>query len=259
MKSLLRIFPPLIALVLALLVWHFAVVWLDIPKVLLPSPTQVAVAAWENRWSLLSALGLTAAAALCGFLLSLVAGVLVSMLFSQSRFVRSGLFPYAIFLQTVPIVAIAPLIVIWVGEGFLAVVIIAFIISLFPVITNGTAGMLNVPRERAELFALNHASRWQSLFKLQLPGAMPELVTGARISSGLSVLGAIVGEYFAGAGAEQRGLGYLIFAAKDQFKLDTLFAAVFLCTVLGVVMFTVVGAVGQYGMLGWRDLRSESR
>ena len=195
MKSLLRIFPPLIALVLALLVWHFAVVWLDIPKVLLPSPTQVAVAAWENRWSLLSALGLTAAAALCGFLLSLVAGVLVSMLFSQSRFVRSGLFPYAIFLQTVPIVAIAPLIVIWVGEGFLAVVIIAFIISLFPVITNGTAGMLNVPRERAELFALNHATRWQSLFKLQLPGAMPDLVTGARISSGLSVLGAIVGEY----------------------------------------------------------------
>ena len=259
MKSLLRIFPPLIALVLALLVWHFAVVWLDIPKVLLPSPTQVAVAAWENRWSLLSALGLTAAAALCGFLLSLVAGVLVSMLFSQSRFVRSGLFPYAIFLQTVPIVAIAPLIVIWVGEGFLAVVIIAFIISLFPVITNGTAGMLNVPRERAELFALNHATRWQSLFKLQLPGAMPDLVTGARISSGLSVLGAIVGEYFAGAGAEQRGLGYLIFAAKDQFKLDTLFAAVFLCTLLGVVMFTVVGAVGQYGMLGWRDLRSESR
>ena len=259
MRLLSRIAPPVIALMLGLLVWHFAIQWFDIPKVLLPSPAQVAGAAWQNRWSLLGALWLTAAASLCGFLLSLFAGVLISMLFSQSRFVRSGLFPYAIFLQTVPIVAIAPLIVIWVGEGFLAVVIIAFIISLFPVITNGTAGMLNVSRERAELFALNNATRWQTLFKLRLPGAMPDLVTGARISSGLSVLGAIVGEYFAGAGAEQRGLGYLIFAAKDQFQLDTLFAAVFLCTVLGVVIFTVVGAIGQYGLLSWRDLRSEPR
>ena len=259
MKLLSRVVPPLIALVSGVIIWHVAVQWFDIPKVLLPSPTQVAGAAWQNRWSLLNALGLTAAASLCGFVLSLFVGILVSMLFSQSRLVRSGLFPYAIFLQTVPIVAIAPLIVIWVGEGFLAVVTIAFIISLFPIITNGTAGMLNVPRERAELFALNGATRWQSIFKLQLPGAMPDLVTGARISSGLSVLGAIVGEYFAGAGAEQRGLGYLIFAAKDQFQLDTLFAAVFLCTLLGVTIFTIVGAIGQYGLLSWRDLRSEPR
>ena len=251
--------PPIVALMVGILIWHGAIRWFDIPKVLLPAPAQVGEAAWEQRGSLLAALGLTAAAAICGFLASLVVGVVIAMVFSQSKYLRGGLFPYAIFLQTVPIVAIAPLIVIWFGEGFLAVVIIAFIISLFPIITNGTAGMLDVPRERYELFVLNQATRWQTLFKLQLPGALPNLVTGARISSGLSVLGAIVGEYFAGAGADQRGLGYLIFAAKDQFELDTLFAAVFLCTVLGVAMFSAVGLIGQYGLLPWRDLRTQPR
>ena len=139
------------------------------------------------------------------------------------------------------------------GEGFPAVVTIAFIIGLFPMITNGTAGMLSSDVARHELFRLNKATRWQTISKLQLPGAMPDLVTGARISSGLCVLGAIVGEYFAGAGADQAGLGYLIFAAKDQFVLDKLFAAVFACTLLGVMIFVVTGWFGDRVLLHWQE------
>jgi len=251
--SLARWLPPLIALAVGLLLWQGAVVFFKIPRILLPPPTAVLTAAWERSGQLAMATWVTATASVTGFALSLVTGTLIAMLFSQSRWIRSSLFPYAIFLQTVPIVAIAPLVVIWLGEGFAAVVVIAWIVSLFPMITNGTAGMLRVPTSQRELFQLCKATRWQTLRQLQLPAALPNLVTGARIASGLSVLGAIVGEYFAGAGAKRAGLGYLIFAAKDQFALDTLFAAVLLCTLLGVAMFTLVGWVGQRGLLGWME------
>ncbi len=249
-----RALPPLLALVVALSVWQIAIWAFDIPRVLLPSPIDVAVAAARDRMRLALATLRTAAAAISGFGFSLLVGTLISLVFSQSRALRASLFPYAIFLQTVPIIAIAPLIVIWIGEGAAAVVTVSFLISLFPIITNGTTGMLSASVQQHELFRLNQATRWQILRKLQLPSSLPYLVTGARISSGLAVLGAIVGEYFAGAGSQSPGLGYLIFAAKDQFALDTLFAAVFLCTSLGIVIFSLVGYVGQRWLLYWQDV-----
>ncbi len=251
--------PPLAALVIGLFIWEAAVIGLEIPRVLLPAPSDVALSALKNRHQLLTALGITAAEAICGFALSLILGISLSIVFAQSTMIRRSLFPYAIFLQTVPIVAVAPLVVIWCGEGFVAVVVIALIVSLFPVITNGTAGMLDIPRERSELFELYRASAIQRMFLLRLPGAVPSIVTGARISSGLAALGAIVGEYFAGAGSDLAGLGYLIFAAKDQFDLDTLFAAVLLCTALGVALFAIVGVIGERVFLRWRDRRSGPR
>ncbi len=254
-----RVLPPLLALLLAISLWQIAIWIFDIPRVLLPAPSDVAAAATRDGTRLGLATLRTAAAALAGFLLSLLVGTLVSLLFSQSRLLRAGLFPYAIFLQTVPIIAIAPLIVIWIGEGAAAVVTVAFIISLFPIITNGTTGMLSASRQQHELFRLNEATRWQTLLKLQLPASLPYLVTGARISGGLAVLGAIVGEYFAGAGSQSPGLGYLIFAAKDQFALDTLFAAVFLCTCLGILIFALVGYVGQRWLLYWQDVSEQVR
>ncbi len=242
---------PVVALGIGLTLWQVAVVFFDIPKILLPPPTDVLNTIWTERSALAGATFITAAAATSGLGLSLISGTLIAMLFSQSCWLRNGLFPYAIFLQTVPIVAIAPLIVIWMGEGFLSVVIISWIVSVFPMITNGTAGMLRIPVAQRELFQLCRATRWQTLRQLQLPAATPSLVTGSRIASGLAVLGAIVGEYFAGAGASHPGLGYLIFAAKDRFALDLLFASVLLCTTLGVIMFSVVGSIGQWGLLQW--------
>ena len=242
---------PLMTCGVALLAWHLSIEVFALPRVLLPSPVDVVTATVEEAPLLLAALGRTTLAALAGFGLSLIFGTAAAMIFAQSAWVRASLFPYAIFLQTVPIIAIAPLIVIWVGEGMSAVVLVSLMVSFFPIVTNGTVGLLSPSQDQRELFQLYAATRWQTLWKLRLPTALPYLVAGARISSGLSVLGAIVGEYFAGAGSQSPGLGYLVFAAKDQFALDRLFAAVFLSTLLGVLLFRIVGYCGDRWLLYW--------
>lgn len=250
-----RIAYPLIALAAALTIWQGFIIWWKPPAVLLPGPLQVLDAAITEAPELAAATFVTLIAAMGGFTLSLIVGSCVAMLFSQSAICRASLYPYAIFLQTVPIVAVAPIIVIWFGEGTAAVIVIAFIVSLFPIITNGTTGMIAIPSELQDLFALNGATHWQTLSKLQFPHALPHLVTGAKISAGLSVLGAIVGEYFAGAGATRPGLGYLVFSANRQFKMDFLFASVITCTLLGVVLFALVSWVGERRLLYWLDER----
>ena len=243
--------PPLMFLLLVLCAWQGAVALFDIKPFLLPGPLLVARAAVENLPRLLSAALLTAIGAVLGFALSLAFGFLVSLLFSQSRLIERSLYPYAIFLQTVPIVAIAPLIVLWIGYGLPGVVAVAFIISLFPVIANTTAGLTRVDPNLLDLFVLNNASRWQILFKLRVPGAVPQMLTGARISSGLSVIGAIVGEFFAGYGTRDFGLGYLIILTNGQARTDYLFACILFCTILGLSIFAAVGALSGFLLRRW--------
>lgn len=185
-------------------------------------------------------------------------GIVIAMLFSQSSLIRRSFFPYAIFLQTVPIVAIAPVIVVWLGEGLPAVVLIATIISLFPVITNGTEGMTSIPQDQQDLFSLYGATRWQTLTKLQFPHAMPYFVTGAKVAAGNSVLGAIVGEMFAGISGQSQGLGYVIFAATDRYNMAFVFAAIATTTLLGIAMFSLISFVGERYLLYWRDRRIHS-
>ena len=246
-----RALPPLLFFALVLGTWHFAVVLFDIKPFLLPGPLLVAAAVAENGSRLISATLLTAMGALLGFALSFAFGFLVSLLFSQSRIIERSLYPYAIFLQTVPIVAVAPLIVLWIGYGLQGVVAVSFIISLFPVIANTTTGLTRVDPNLLDLFALNNASRWQILFKLRVPGAVPHMLTGARISSGLSVIGAIVGEFFAGYGTEDFGLGYLIILTNGQAKTDYLFACILFCTLLGLAIFSAVGALSNFVLKRW--------
>lgn len=244
--------PPLLSPLLVVVLWQAVIQWQKLPPVLLPGPLKVLSAAWEGRDKLAAATLVTVSEALAAFGLSIVVGTAIAMLFSQSSLIRRSFYPYAIFLQTVPIVAVAPLIVIWIGEGFLAVVTIAFIISLFPIITNVTDGLLSVPSGLHELFRLNGASRLQTLGLLQFPAALPHLVTGAKIASGSAVLGAIVGDYFVGTG-DRQGLGYLIFARLGQFRLDFLFAAIIVCTLLGVAVFFAIDLVARRLILYWVD------
>jgi NitT/TauT family transport system permease protein len=182
----------------------------------------------------------TLIAAASGFGISLVLGSIIAMLFAQSTWIRRAGFPYAILLQTVPIVAIAPPVIAICGPDLSSVIIIAVIISLFPIITNATAGLLAVDPKLEELFRVLRASRWQRLVKLQIPTAVPYLLTGAKISSGLAMVGAIVGEFFAGYGNDAYGLGYLIQANSDSLRTDKLFAAVLASTALGIGIFAVV-------------------
>ncbi len=243
--------PPLTFFVLVLVVWHSTVRLFDIQPFLLPGPMRVVEAALANLPRLLHAAGLTAVGALGGFLLAFVVGFSMAVLFSQSRIIERSLYPYAIFLQTVPIVAIAPLIILWIGYGLYGVVAVSFFISLFPIIVNATAGLTSIPTELLELFTLNGASRWQTLIKLRIPNSVPSLLTGAKISCGLSVIGAIVGEFFAGYGTDDFGLGYLIIHSTTQMKTAYLFAMILFSTGLGLAFFGVISAVNSIILSHW--------
>jgi NitT/TauT family transport system permease protein len=245
------VLPPLGFFALVILSWHLAVVLFDIKPFLLPGPLKVAQAVQRHFAVLSWAALLTALGALSGFVLSFAVGFCVSLLFSQSRIVARSLFPYAIFLQTVPIVAVAPLIVLWIGHGFYGVVAVSFIISLFPVIANTTAGLTSVSPNHLDLFAMYNASRWQVLYRLRVPNAVPHMLTGARISSGLSVIGAIVGEFFAGYGTQDYGLGYLIILTSGQSKTDYLFACILFCTLLGLAIFSCINLLSRLLLKRW--------
>ena len=200
-----------------------------------------------------SATGVTALAATCGFVASLITGTCIACLFSQSRAIRVSCYPYAIFLQTVPIVAIAPLIITWFGSGLKSVTIVAFIISLFPIITNATTGMLSVDHDLLDLFRLHRATRLQTWIKLRFPNAVPHILTGARTSSGLAVIGAIVGEFFAGHGTDHYGLGYLILQTSSQLKTAALFTCVIASTLLGVSIFGTMNLLDTAIKRRWFD------
>ena len=243
--------PPLLMLVTVLVVWDRIVVSLDVKPYLVPRPGKVLEAAIDHARELRTATMLTAAGAISGFALSLIVGTLVALVFAQSKIIQRSLYPYAIFLQTVPIVAIAPIIIIWFGTGFQSVVVVAFIISLFPIITNTTTGLTSIDASQLELFEMYNASRWQVLLKLRLPNAVPYLVTGAKISSGLSVIGAIVGEISAGYGTNSFGLGYLISLTSGKLETAYSFAAMLCSTLLGVAVFSTASLVGNTVLARW--------
>src|SRR5690606_1595146 len=160
--------------------------------------------------------------------------------------IQRSFYPYAIFLQTVPIVAIAPLMIIWFGYGLQSVALVAFIISLFPIITNGTAGLTDIEPPLLDLFEMNNASRWRTLWKLRLPNAVPYLMNGTRISSGLSVIGAIIGEFFSSFGKNEYGLGYIIYSSTGRMNTDYLFAAIMVSALLGLLIFGCVSLAGRW-------------
>ncbi|MDG2382428.1 MAG: ABC transporter permease [Pirellulaceae bacterium] len=247
-----RVFPPVVAAVLFVFIWAVVIRLFQIQSFLAPSPSQVWSVFAHDSPSLLNATWLTGKAAISGLLLSVAVGFLTASLFSQSSLLRYSLYPYAIFLQTVPVVAIAPLLVMWFGYGTTGVIAVAFILSLFPIIANVTEGMTSVPLPLRELFNLNQASRLQQFLKLQVPHSLPFLVTGVRTSSGLSVIGAIVGEFFVGYGGEGFGLGYLIRSSAERYQTDRLFAAVLLSTLLGVVIFAAVSLVAEKSLARFR-------
>lgn len=252
-KTLLGIAPPVVVFGLVVLLWQLGTALYGIPEYLLPGPAAVWTAAHTRGLELVYATLLTGAGALAGFFASLVGGVLVALLFSQSRLIERSLYPYAIFLQTVPIVAIAPLIILWFGNGFQSVVLIAFIVSVFPIITNTTEGLTSVDRSLTDLFRLYGASRAQVMWRLRLPHAIPSLLVGARVASGLSVIGAIIGEFFAGYSATHHGLGYMIILTSGQLKTAALFAAILASTVLGLTIFGGVGLVSNRLLSRWQD------
>ena len=220
---------------------------------LVPSPQAVAAAVGENARVLLVATLTTLKEATFGYLLAIVGGVALAAVLSQSKILERSIYPYAVLLQTVPVVAIAPLIVLWFGYNDLSVVIISLIMSLFPIVNNTLLGLRSTSRNLTELFALHNRSRFTLFWKLQLPGALPHIIAGLRISAGLSVIGAIVGEFIIGSGNAQGGLGVQIVFAQGRMDTSLLFAEVIAATLLGFLFFMIVSTIGNRLLSHWHE------
>ena len=243
--------PPVIAALIALAVWWLIKTVSGYPDYVLPSPVTVWNEFVENFGEVGKSAWLTFLSAILGLLTSVLVGGSVSVLFCQSKWIRRSLFPLAIFLQTVPIVAVAPIIVLWLDEGLVATTFIAFIVSVFPIVTNTTSGLLGVSNEHFELFRLYRASRWQQLLRLQIPTALPNFVTGIKIAGGMAVLGSVVGEFFC-ATLENKGLGRQIFELKDH-NVALMYACIFIATALGVFMFATISLLSDRFLLYWDE------
>jgi NitT/TauT family transport system permease protein len=244
---------PIAVGVFFLAAWHIVVQAFGISKFVLPPPAavfQTLIADWGLLFgSLLITLKVTFGA----FFLAVLIGTAIAFLFVQSRAVEASLFPYAVLLQVTPIVAIAPLIIIWVKHPLTALVVCATIVALFPIISNTILGLRSVNQGLVNLFRMNKASRWQTLIKLRIPSAAPYFFGGLRISSGLALIGAVVAEFVAGTGGTSAGLAYQILQAGYQINIPRLFAALLLITVTGVLLFLLMVFLSKLALGGWHE------
>lgn len=205
--------------------------------------------AGDQPGELLAALWLTFIVALIGLLIAMVIGIFFATLMSQAKWIENSFYPYAVFLQTVPVLALVPLIRLNFGFGLPARILVCVIISLFPIITNTLFGLKSAEASQHELFTLHHASRWTRLMKLQFPAAVPAMFTGFQISAGLSVIGAIVGGFFFQQGP--RDLGARILLYTQRLRPPELIAAVILSALLGMVFFWFFGWAGNRLTRSW--------
>ncbi len=243
--------PPVLCLIVFLAFWDLLIRIGGIGPYLLPTPWAVFQVLFDRSEDLVSAAGITFLSAATGFLASIFVGLTVAVFFAEFHWLRISCYPYAIFLHTVPIVAISPLIITWLGYGTISVIVITFIISLFPVITSTTNGLLESREDLQELFELYGASRWQKLWKLKFPSAIPQIISGLQTASGLAIVGAIVGEFFAGHEAGRYGLGYYMFTAQGQFRIDILIAAILISTIQGIALFGGVTLFAKTVLKRW--------
>jgi NitT/TauT family transport system permease protein len=244
----------LIVPIAIILIWYFIIWSRDIPAYMLPSPWLVLKAVIKRHDDLLASFLITAEEAAGGLIASIIAGVAIALCFAQSRWLRRTFIPYTILLQTVPIIAVSPLIINWFGFGLNSVLLIAFIICLPPIIANTTQGLIGVEENLVQLFTMHNATRAQVLFKLRLPHALPSLFTGIRISAGISLIGAITGELFAGSThIGQGGLGYSILYAMAQVETDYLYALIAACAVLGFTFFFLTLFAEWYALHNWHE------
>lgn len=242
---------PIIAFLVVIALWYVAIAIFQPRPYLLPSPDRV-LGVFTSGWPVLGrSLLLTVQAAVVGLSLATLIGVAVSLLLGLSRTLYRAFFPYTVIMQTTPIIAIAPLVMVWFGYGLRGVIIITVIVSLFPIIANTTTGLLSTDPNLVQLFRLYNASPWQLITKLRLPYALPYFFSGLRVAAGLAVIGAIVGEFFVGQGGRQGGLGYYIALSSSQLKTDQVFAATVLCALLGIGFLLLINLFNYAALRHW--------
>ncbi len=244
---------PVVVGLLFLALWHAVVAINDIPPYIVPGPLLVMKTLMHDWTSLCRSLLVTLQVTGSALLLAVVLGSLMSILFVQSRLLESALLPYAVTLQVTPLVAIAPLIIIWVADPYEALVICATVASIFPVIANTTIGLRSVDAGLVDLFRLYGASRTQILLRLRIPSAAPYFFAGLRVATALALIGAVVAEFVAGTGGTRSGLAYQILQAGLQLRIPRLFAALFLITATGIALFLLVSWLSRLALRRWHE------
>jgi NitT/TauT family transport system permease protein len=250
--SPLRILLPVIVLAVALAVWELVVRLNDIPPYVLPGPWLI-LKTLVTDWGVLSeSLLVTLLTTLEGFVCAAVGGIALALLFNQSRLLEYSLFPYAIILQVTPVIAIAPLLLIYLPQQT-AVVVCAWIVAFFPVLSNTALGLSSVDRNLAGLFQLYHASPLQTLRYLKLPAALPYILGGLRIAGGLSLIGAVVAEIAAGSAGAGSGLAYRIAESGYRLNIPRMFAALLLLSAAGIVIYALLALVSHLVLRRWHE------
>jgi len=248
----LRIGLPVVMLVIAVLVWHLVVQTFALPPYVLPGPGLVATTLIADGNLLWNSLLVTLLTTFEGFLLAAVGGIGLAILFNQSRLVEYSFYPYAVILQVTPVVAIAPLLLIYLPQP-LAVLVCAWIVAFFPVLANTTLGLSSVDHNLLALFDLYKASRWQVLWNLKLPSALPQILAGLRIAGGLSLIGAVVAEIAAGSAGAGSGLAYRIAESGYRLNIPRMFAALILLSLAGVAIFYALSAMSYLVLRRWHE------
>ncbi len=252
-----RVIYPLVLAVVLIVAWQGLVVGLELKPYLVPSPALMMQTLVANFGTFMAALWVTLRVTLLAFAVATVVGVTVSFLFVQSRLVEQTLFPYAILLQVTPIVAVAPLIIIWIKNPTAAMVVCAALVALFPIIANTTLGLRSVDPDLQAYFRMNGATRWQTLRRLRIPSALPYFFGGLRISSGLALIGAVVAEFVAGTGGTGAGLAYQVLQAGFMLDIPRMFAALLLISLTGVVLFVVMAWLSKRYIGRWHASERE--
>jgi NitT/TauT family transport system permease protein len=251
-RWLARLSPALVGLAF-LAGWEALVRAREIPPYVLPGPLLVLQALRDDGPSLLRSLAFTLTITLQALALATVFGVALAVALTWSRWIERSLFPYAVALQVTPIVSIAPLIIIWVNDPARALLVCAWLVAFFPIVSNTAMGLRSADRNLVDLFALYGASRAQALWRLRLPSALPHFLAGLRISGGLALIGAVVAEFVAGTGGAETGLAFRLLEAGYRLQIPKMFAALLLLSLTGIVIYAALQALSTYLLRHWHE------
>lgn len=252
-ERVLRWLLPSITVVLLIVLWDRVVVWNEIPHYILPGPGLVAQTLVKDAPILLPALGVTLQITLMALAVAVLGGVGLAVLFSLSRWAEMCFYPFAVILQVTPVVSIAPLIFIYVDNRLAGLLLCAWIVAFFPILSNTTLGLNSTDHNLRDLYRIYGATRWQRLRYLQIPTALPYFLGGLRIAGGLSLIGAVVAEYVAGTGGIGSGLAFRILEAGYRLNIPRMFAALALIALTGVVIFAVLSLVTHLMLHKWHE------
>lgn len=247
------ILAPVAVGILGLAAWEFLVRVYAVPSYILPGPLLIAQTLVQDWGTLSGALWITLRITFAALIAAVTVGVALAILFTQSKWLEKSLFPYAVVLQVTPVVSIAPLIIIWVGDLTLSLLICAWLVAFFPILSNTILGLNSADHNLVNLFQLYGANRWQTMRYLKLPAALPYFLGGLKISGGLALIGAVVAEFVAGSGGNASGLAYRILEASYQLKIPRMFAALVLISSSGIAIFLATSAIAHLLLRRWHE------